>query len=211
MLHFDKISRSSCVALPARLPFYECVGRITGSVRQLAEKNYILDGSKTFSPEEMGAALWEIKGRLSAKARYLVGSTGIDAEDLLMETFASCIKSRSGFEAGTNLYGWAVQNMKWRFQDLRRKGGDDTLPLDETDYEWVGDPGAGDSDGIITIQECLDKIKPPEKRDILFEYLVLGLKAREIAEKRGKNTNTVLTWISQKREELADCIQGAYA
>ena len=142
-------------------------------------------------------------------ARYLTGS-GVDAEDLVQETFARATSAAGRLPPGANLKAWLFRILRNAHLDQRRRAGHDPARPGEDEGPLDG-IAAGDGEGdpeAAWLRKCAAReleaalLSLSEDRRTVILLDLEGLPDVEIAEVLGCAAGTVKSRLSRARADL---------
>lgn len=136
---------------------------------------------------------------------YLAGS-GIEAEDILQETFLKAYKSLDQFEGKSNMYTWLYSIARNKcideFRKRKHESNRSSIPIE--DYELESDEfrTKDQQEGVELLEEAISKL-PEMLRSIVVMKSIDGLTYPEIADVTGVNEQTLKNRMFRARKQLA--------
>lgn len=140
---------------------------------------------------------------------YLAGS-GIEAEDILQETFLKAYRNLDQFEEQSNLYTWlysiarnkCIDEFRKRKYEKRRS----FTPVEE--FELESDQYSSDDsrEEILLLRQAIAQL-PEILRSIVVMKSIDGLSYPEISEVTGINEQTLKNRMFRARKELAGILK----
>lgn len=136
---------------------------------------------------------------------YLAGS-GIEAEDILQETFLKAYKSLDQFEGKSNMYTWLYSIARNKCIDEFRKGKNEpnrsSIPVEEYELESEEYKAKDQQEDIELLKEAISNL-PELLKSIVVMKSIDGLTYPEIAEVTGVNEQTLKNRMFRARKQLA--------
>jgi len=138
------------------------------------------------------------------------------AEDILQEVSVTAVRRRDAIEDESVFSAWIRQTARYtalnavRKQQRRPVIFDDTL-LEALEEEWVEvETETPPPEAIDAIRECITKLTPRAQRLVELKYYK-GLDGRALAEKIGRQLNTVYVALTRIHRKLSDCVRSRLA
>ena len=145
-----------------------------------------------------------------ALTAYLAG-TGIEAEDILQETFLKAYKNIEQFQGASGLYTWLysiARNLSIdEMRKLKKEKGRSATPVEE--YQIASDDFSRKSDQkdeILQLRKAISLL-PELLRTIVVMRSIDGLSYAEISEVTGINEQTLKNRMFRARKELAELMK----
>lgn len=136
---------------------------------------------------------------------YLAGS-GIEAEDILQETFLKAYKSLDQFEGKSNMYTWLYSIARNKSIDEFRKrkyeSNRSALPVEEFELESDEFKSEDKREDVKLLKEAIAQL-PEMLRSIVVMKSIDGLSYPEISEVTGVNEQTLKNRMFRARKQLA--------
>lgn len=136
---------------------------------------------------------------------YLAGS-GIEAEDILQETFLKAYKSLDQFEGKSNMYTWLYSIARNKCIDEFRKrkyeSNRSALPVEEFELESDEFKSEDKREDVKLLKEAIAQL-PEMLRSIVVMKSIDGLSYPEISEVTGVNEQTLKNRMFRARKQLA--------
>lgn len=132
------------------------------------------------------------------------------ADDVVQETFLRLYQSPPNSLEERAVRAWLATTARRVIVDLvrknyREKSSCDTADESTTGALWFRDNEALDREvELLLVREMVDEISALPGGEDFRAFYVDGLKAREIAERRGEAISTVTTRLSRLRERFRD-------
>ncbi|MGD9129400.1 MAG: RNA polymerase sigma factor [Candidatus Woesebacteria bacterium] len=127
-----------------------------------------------------------------------------DAEELVQETFISCLKNATLFQEKSSLQSWMIAILRHEIADYYRKlyakKAIRTLPLGEL---LLKSPVNDSHETSNKVKEVLKKMMK-EKRELLLLKYVDKKKVKEIAKRLGRTTKSVESDLFRARKEFRE-------
>lgn len=136
---------------------------------------------------------------------YLAGS-GIEAEDILQETFLKAYKNLDQFEGKSNMYTWLYSIARNKCIDEFRKrkyeANRSTIPVEDFEIESDEFKMENKREDVKLLKEAIAQL-PEILRSIVVMKSIDGLSYPEISEVTGVNEQTLKNRMFRARKELA--------
>ncbi len=136
---------------------------------------------------------------------YLAGS-GIEAEDILQETFLKAYKNLDQFEGKSNMYTWLYSIARNKCIDEFRKRKNEpnrsSIPVEEYELESDEYKAKDQQEDVELLNEAISQL-PELLRSIVVLKSIDGLTYPEIAEVTGVNEQTLKNRMFRARKQLA--------
>lgn len=136
---------------------------------------------------------------------YLAGS-GIEAEDILQETFLKAYKSLDQFEGKSNMYTWLYSIARNKcideFRKRKHQVNRSSIPVEEYELESDEYKIKGQQEDLELLEDAISQL-PEILRSIVVMKSVDGLTYPEIADVTGVNEQTLKNRMFRARKQLA--------
>ncbi len=130
-----------------------------------------------------------------------------DADDVMQETFLTVSRKASGFELGTNFFGWACSIARLKVLENFRQTKRANVLSEAAIIALTEDAPSPESmrEKEKALEGCLEKLAP-KIRDLLWRRYNRRQSSDEMAESTGMTSNAVRVALSKARVALRDCI-----
>jgi RNA polymerase sigma-70 factor (ECF subfamily) len=132
------------------------------------------------------------------------------ADDVVQETFLRLYQKPPDSLDEKAVRGWLATTARRVIVDLARKTHRERVSGDSVDEATTGSLWFQDDEALerelelLAVREIVDELSSLPGGDDFRAFYVDGLKAREIAERRGEAISTVTTRLSRLRERFRD-------
>jgi RNA polymerase sigma-70 factor, ECF subfamily len=134
------------------------------------------------------------------------------AEEISQETNLRLWEQFDRFERGSNFGVWACTVAYYQVLKYRKAGERNRVRFDSRLVETLACRAMGRWDDLAARQshliDCLSQLSE-FKRNVLRLYYSLGLTAKAVADKLGRNVPAVEKMLIRTRRTLRDCIEAA--
>jgi RNA polymerase sigma-70 factor (ECF subfamily) len=143
-------------------------------------------------------------------ACHLAGP-GVDAEDLVQETFVQAIRNAHVYDPGRPLEPWLLDILTNAARNARRRAAHRPDP-DRVRAEAAEDPvqRAEQRELARTLQAAIDRL-PRRPREVLALHLAHGMTPTEIAHALGRPVGSVKSWLHRGLRRLRDLLPATLA
>lgn len=136
---------------------------------------------------------------------YLAGS-GIEAEDILQETFLKAYKNLDQFEGKSNMYTWLYSIARNKcideFRKRKHESNRSSLPVEEFELESDDFKSEDKREEVKLLKEAIATL-PELLKSIVVMKSIDGLSYLEISEVTGINEQTLKNRMFRARKQLA--------
>lgn len=140
---------------------------------------------------------------------YLAGS-GIEAEDILQETFLKAYKKIDQFEGKSNMYTWLYSIARNKCIDEFRKrkyeSNRSSIPVEEYQLESDEFKAKDQQEEVKLLKEAISQL-PELLRSIVVMKSIDGLSYPEISDVTGVNEQTLKNRMFRARKQLAETLK----
>lgn len=140
---------------------------------------------------------------------YLAGS-GVEAEDILQETFLKAYKNIDQFEGNANMYTWLYSIARNKCIDEFRKrkyeSNRSSIPVEEYEIESEEFKSNDNKEDTELLKEAISKL-PELLRSIVVMKSIDGLTYPEISDVTGVNEQTLKNRMFRARKQLAEILK----
>ena len=150
--------------------------------------------------------LWSHRATLTHFARRF----GLDADDLVQETFVRAYLARSRFRPGSNGRAWLHRILEHAaISELRREGSRRRL---EASYQIDGPlaPDEEPAQSIDPLKSALERLGEKERAVVELRFYA-GLRYREIAALKGIPIGTVMSRLHRAQRKLRNVLYPSQA
>ena len=137
-----------------------------------------------------------------------------DADDILQETNLVLWSKQAEFTPGSDFRAWAFRIARFQVMAYRRRQSLDRLVFGDELVDRLARLGEDRGDSLDhkreLLIECLRELKDSQ-RQLLDEHYGDRLSGREIAEKSGRNVDSVFQAMHRARTALMRCIEKGLA
>lgn len=134
------------------------------------------------------------------------------ADEISQDTNLRLWEQFDRFDPNTDFVAWACTVAYYQVLTYRKKVGRERLRFDSRLLEVVASRVAARHDELASRQthlvDCLAQLSE-FKRDIIRLYYYLGMSAKAVAEKLGRNVTTVEKTLGRARRALHECVEAA--
>lgn len=133
------------------------------------------------------------------------------AEDVFQDLMVKALQPQRKFESVDHVLAWSWQVAKNRTRELLRRKKSHAATLDDNVLELLAEVARSRDAESITDQSealahCLTQLTSNAQKLIRLRY-VDGMRAIDVAEKLGRQTNAVYVALSRTYRTLAECIE----
>lgn len=175
---------------------------------------------RTFSPagsvsaEDLLRSAFKYQDALVSYAYGLLQDWGL-AQDAVQETFIVLQKKHAEFRAGSNVYTWARQILRFEALNIRRSRSreaclidDELIALVDQQFErFVDAEVIGAQEGRKTaLQHCMERLDQ-DSVDLMLGFYKDSLSCENLAALHRKSVNAVRLSLSRIRTRLRECVQ----
>lgn len=140
---------------------------------------------------------------------YLAGS-GVEAEDILQETFLKAYKKIDQFEGKSNMYTWLYSIARNKCIDEFRKrkyeSNRSSIPVEEYQLESDEFKAKDQQEEVKLLKEAISQL-PELLRSIVVMKSIDGLTYPEISDVTGVNEQTLKNRMFRARKQLAETLK----
>ncbi len=144
----------------------------------------------------------------------LVGNSA-DADDVWQRTSITLWRRFSQWQPGTNFLAWASQVARFEVKNFFRVRSRDRLHFDVSLLDSLADLRASLRDDLSArrdaLARCLEKLRPADRELIGQCYVSKNTTAKAVAQRLGKQVNTVYKALIRIRRALFECIERSLA
>ncbi len=140
---------------------------------------------------------------------YLAGS-GVEAEDILQETFMKAYKNIDQFEGNSSMYTWLYSIARNKCIDEFRKrkyeSKRSSIPVEEYEIESDEFKAKDGQEDVKLLKEAISQL-PELLRSIVVMKSIDGLTYPEISDVTGVNEQTLKNRMFRARKQLAEILK----
>lgn len=165
------------------------------------------------SPQTIRLLMAE-RERLFSYIWAIVGDAHL-AEDVFQEVSLFVIEKRPDASDDVSFRVWLRRTARFKAIEALRRSRREVIPLDESvldslETHWVHYDANAESDLIDLLKECMKSLTPNGQNIIGLRY-VEGLRSREIAQRLGRQVDTVYRSIARAHRALMECVRSKLA
>jgi RNA polymerase sigma-70 factor (ECF subfamily) len=169
----------------------------------------VTHASRTGARRLQAGRLPEHTDRLYRAALALSGS-GVDAEDLVQETFARVL-SRPRFVRGGRELAYLMRVLRNTWIDFARARASRPDPVGGEAIDWVAETESDPGGLALDVQLAYEGMRelPEPQREAIVAVDVLGLSYKEAARSLRIRQGTLMSRLARGRERVAGYMEGA--
>ncbi|MDR9367222.1 MAG: RNA polymerase sigma factor, partial [Balneolaceae bacterium] len=148
----------------------------------------------------------ELYPRLHRSMKAYLAGSGVEAEDILQETFLKAYKNIDQFEGNANMYTWLYSIARNKCIDEFRKrkyeSNRSSIPVEEYNIESDEFKSKDQQENTELLKEAISEL-PELLRSIVVMKSIDGLTYPEISDITGVNEQTLKNRMFRARKQLA--------
>ncbi|MCG2588473.1 RNA polymerase sigma factor [Rhodohalobacter sulfatireducens] len=152
----------------------------------------------------------ELYPRLHRSMKAYLAGSGVEAEDILQETFLKAYKNIDQFEGNANMYTWLYSIARNKCIDEFRKrkyeSNRSSIPVEEYNIESDEFKSKDQQEDTELLKEAISEL-PELLRSIVVMKSIDGLTYPEISDVTGVNEQTLKNRMFRARKQLADILK----
>jgi RNA polymerase sigma-70 factor (ECF subfamily) len=132
-----------------------------------------------------------------------------EADDIFQQVVLAALERRSEFREPGHVLAWALRAARHRALDMSRRKHMWCLPpdiLDVFEARWTAPQGAGASDQVEALRQCMDKLGLPAREMLTMRYSD-GMNGAAIAARLGRTADAVYQSLSRIHRALRECVE----
>ncbi|MDR9409932.1 MAG: RNA polymerase sigma factor [Balneolaceae bacterium] len=152
----------------------------------------------------------ELYPRLHRSMKAYLAGSGVEAEDILQETFLKAYKNIDQFEGNANMYTWLYSIARNKCIDEFRKrkyeSNRSSIPVEEYNIESDEFKSKDQQENTELLKEAISEL-PELLRSIVVMKSIDGLTYPEISDITGVNEQTLKNRMFRARKQLAEILK----
>ncbi|NBC04846.1 MAG: sigma-70 family RNA polymerase sigma factor [Bacteroidetes bacterium] len=152
----------------------------------------------------------ELYPRLHRSMKAYLAGSGVEAEDILQETFLKAYKNIDQFEGNANMYTWLYSIARNKCIDEFRKrkyeSNRSSIPVEDYNIESDEFKSKDQQEDTELLKEAISEL-PELLRSIVVMKSIDGLTYPEISDVTGVNEQTLKNRMFRARKQLAEILK----
>ena len=129
------------------------------------------------------------------------------AEDLVQTTILKALENKDQWPNVKNLSAWLITICRNKFLDNMKKSTEEQFTDESNDTNLISNNLSDDSEINKIFSDCSKRLDE-NKKDVLFMSYIKGITTKEISDIIQKPQNTILTWLTNAKKQMIECIEG---